>query len=281
LIWYRYLDIKILYVDKLFMSITEKGCDMWDAGQYLRFGGERARPFFDLVAQVGATSPRYVADLGCGPGNLTALLAERWPGAAVEAYDNSPEMVAKARENGVDARLAGVEDWTPAPDTDVVVTNAVLHWVPGHRELLRRWAGQLPPGAWLAQQVPANFTAPSGVLARQVAARPEWAPRLASAALLGPDAVDPARGYADLLTTAGCEVDAWETTYVQRLHGPDAVLEWITGSSLHSVRTALGADWPRFRAQLAPRLNEAYPPRPDGTTWFEFRRIFVVARTAA
>ena len=56
---------------------------MWDAGQYLRFGGERARPFFDLVAQVGASSPRYVADLGCGPGNLTAVLARRWPDATV------------------------------------------------------------------------------------------------------------------------------------------------------------------------------------------------------
>ena len=70
---------------------------MWDAGQYLRFGGERARPFFDLVAQVGATGPGYVADLGCGPGNLTAALAERWPGATVVGVDNSPEMIAAAQ----------------------------------------------------------------------------------------------------------------------------------------------------------------------------------------
>jgi trans-aconitate 2-methyltransferase len=253
---------------------------VWDPDKYLSYADLRARPFVELLGRVRAGAPRRVVDLGCGPGNLTGLLAERWPGAAVEAYDNSPEMVAKARENGVDARLADVRAWTPAPDTDVVVTNAVLHWVPDHRDLLRRWAGELPPGAWLAMQVPANFTAPSGALSRELAAEPEWAPRLAPVAPLGPDAVDPARGYADLLTAAGCEVDAWETTYVQRLRGPDAVLEWLTGSSLHSVRTALGEDWPRFRAQLATRLDGAYRPRPDGTTWFEFRRVFVVARTA-
>jgi trans-aconitate 2-methyltransferase len=253
---------------------------VWDPDKYLSYAGLRARPFVELVARSGAAAPRRVVDLGCGAGNLTGLLAERWPGAAVEAYDSSPEMVAKARESGVDARLADVRDWTPAPDTDVVVSNAVLHWVPDHRELLRRWVGALPPGAWLAVQVPGNFTSPSLVLSRELAAEPDWAPRLAGT-LLGPDAVEPARGYADLLAAAGCAVDAWETTYVQRLEGPDAVLEWITGSSLHQVRGALGEDWPRFRAQLAPRLHEAYPPRPDGTTWFEFRRVFAVARTPA
>lgn len=253
---------------------------MWDPDKYLSYAGLRARPFVELLGRVGAQRPRRVVDLGCGPGNLTGLLAERWPDARVEAYDNSPEMVAKARQDGVDARLADVHDWTPAPDTDVVVTNAVLHWVPDHRELLRRWAGELPPGGWLAMQVPSNFTAPSGVLSREVAAAPEWAPRLAGVTLPGADAVGPAREYADLLTAAGCTVDAWETSYVQRLEGPDAVLEWLTGTSLHQVRTALGEDWARFRARLAPRLDEAYPPRPDGTTWFEFRRVFVVARTA-
>src|SRR5688500_18218232 len=112
---------------------------MWDPGQYLAFADHRSRPFHELVARVGATSPRRVVDLGCGPGNLTESLAARWPSAVVEALDSSPEMVAEARARGVDARVGDVASWEPAPDTDVVVTNAVLQWVPGHEDLLRGW----------------------------------------------------------------------------------------------------------------------------------------------
>jgi trans-aconitate 2-methyltransferase len=254
---------------------------MWDPAKYLDYADHRGRPFYDLIARIDATAPRRVVDLGCGPGNLTASLAERWPDAVLEAGDNSPEMVAAARARGLDARVLDVRDWVPAPDTDVVVSNAVLQWVPDHRQLLRRWAGELPSGAWLAAQVPGNFDAPSHALVRQLAATPEWAPELAGTVLREDEAVDGPRQYAELLVSAGCTVDAWETTYVHRLTGQDAVLEWITGTALRPVKAALeAAAWTRFRDQLAPLLNAAYPPRrKDDTTWFEFRRVFFVART--
>ncbi|MRH87891.1 trans-aconitate 2-methyltransferase [Nocardia sp. SYP-A9097] len=253
---------------------------MWDPRQYLAFDDHRARPYFDLVQRVGAEKPRRVVDLGCGPGNLTRTLGDRWPDAALEASDSSPEMVAAARSRGIDARLLDVRDWRPSPDTDVVVTNAVLQWVPEHRELLTAWARELPAGAWLAFQVPGNFDAPSHRAIRTLAGSERWREPLALAELLEPRAVlDPA-GYAQLLTTAGCAVDAWETTYLQRLSGPDPVLEWVTGTALTPVRDVLDdSDWSDFRAQLAPVLREAYPQQPDGTTWLPFRRIFVVAQT--
>ncbi|WP_020666180.1 trans-aconitate 2-methyltransferase [Amycolatopsis nigrescens] len=252
---------------------------MWDPAKYLDYADLRARPFHDLTSRIGAEAPRRVVDLGCGPGNLTAGLAKRWPDAELEATDSSPEMVAAARAAGVPAGLLDVRDWAPAADTDVVVTNAVLQWVPEHRELLRRWAGQLPPGAWLAMQVPGNLSAPSHALVRKLAAEPEWAALLSGVDLRGEDTVDGPQGYAELLAGAGCAVDAWETTYVQRLAGPDAVLEWITGTALRPVRAALDeGSWQRFRSRLAPLLDEAYPPRADGTTWFPFRRVFAVAR---
>ncbi|MFC4001279.1 trans-aconitate 2-methyltransferase [Prauserella oleivorans] len=251
----------------------------WDPDAYLHYGDLRARPFHELLARVPAQRPRRVVDLGCGPGNLTVTLARRWPGAEIEALDASPEMVAAARDAGVAARVADVHDWSPAPDTDVVVANAVLHWVPDHRELLRRWVPALPSGAWFAMQVPGNFDAPSHVLTRRLVASSEWAAELGDV-LPGGDAVETPRGYADLFSDLGCAVDAWETTYVQRLTGPSAVLEWISGTTLRPVKAALDdACWQAFRAQLAPLLDEAYPPRPDGTTWFPFRRVFAVART--
>jgi len=252
---------------------------VWDPEKYLDYADLRARPFHDLIARIGAAAPRRVADLGCGPGNLTIDLRKRWPSATLECSDSSPEMVTAARSRGLDAALLDVREWTPAPDTDVVVSNAVLQWVPDHESLLRRWVSELPSGAFVAVQVPGNFDAPSHVLTRELAASPEWASRLADVVLREEDAVSSPLGYANLMADAGCRVDAWETTYVQPLRGPRPVLEWITGTALRPIRAALpDEEWERFRAELAPRLAEAYPARADGTTWFEFRRVFFVAQ---
>src|ERR1700761_7641766 len=289
---------------------------MWDAGQYLRFGGERARPFFDLVAQVGATSPGYVADLGCGPGNLTAALAERWPGAMVTGVDNSPEMIAAAQASVAQAsvvprapaepRAAGgaspageaagspagkpagslsfslgdVWDWRPDRPVDVLVCNAVLQWVPGHDELVARWASLLAPGGWLAFQLPGNFDQPSHAIVKELAASPRWRELLAGAQL-NRQAGDPA-DYVELLAQPGYQVDAWETSYLHILQGGDAVLEWTKGSTLRLVLAALDAEQAdAFLAEYARRLREAYPRRPFGTL-FPFRRVFtVVHRTGS
>lgn len=255
---------------------------MWDPQQYLAFGDHRSRPFFELLARVPAVAPRAVVDLGCGPGNLTAMLADLWPGARVEALDSSPEMVAAARDRGLAADVADVTGWCPPPDADVVVSSAVLQWVPDHDALLCRWVRDLPEGAWLAFQVPGNFAEPSHALVRALVASPRWRDRLPGVGLRDERAVSSPEGYATLLAEQGCAVDAWETTYLQRLTGDDPVLEWISGTALRPVSAALGEpEWAEFRAELAPMLREAYPRRADGGTWFPFRRIFVVAHIGA
>jgi trans-aconitate 2-methyltransferase len=257
---------------------------MWDPAVYRRFGSERSRPFFDLVGQVGADRPRAVADLGCGPGELTAALAERWPQARVSGVDSSPEMIAQARGAGyprVDFAIGDVRDWRPGPDVDVLVTNATLQWVPGHAELLGRWARELPAGAWLAMQVPGNFAAPSHRALRDVARRPEFA--AGTGDVVRDEPVSDAADYASLLTGAGAAVDAWETTYVHLLPAAGAehpVLRWMEGTALRPIRAALDDDgWHRFRAALGAELVAAYPAR-HGVVAFPFRRVFVVARTA-
>src|SRR5215469_11075646 len=158
---------------------------MWNAAQYLRYGDERARPFLDLLARIGAESPRYVADLGCGPGNLTALLARRWPGAEVAGVENSPEMIEAARATvpGLSFELGDVRDWRPSREVDVITCNAVLQWVPDHGDLVASWADMLAPGGWLAFQLPGNFTGPSHELVAELAASPRWRTALAGAEL--------------------------------------------------------------------------------------------------
>ena len=253
---------------------------MWDPAVYRRFGAERSRPFFDLVRQIGAERPRAVVDLGCGPGELTRTLAERWPGARVTGVDSSPEMITKAAADPgpVDFRLGGIEDWHPEPDVDVVITNAELQWVPGHREMLACWVGELPAGAWLAMQVPGNFDSPGHRAVRELGATARYAERLDG--VLRDDPVDDAAGYAELLTGTGATVDAWETTYLHLLpaSGEDhPVLRWMEGTALRPVRAALDeADWVAFRAELAIRIAETHPER-HGLVAFPFRRIFVVA----
>ncbi|CAJ1509614.1 trans-aconitate 2-methyltransferase [[Mycobacterium] burgundiense] len=252
---------------------------MWNPEVYLAFADHRGRPFFDLVARVGATAPRRVVDLGCGPGNLTVALRQRWPAAVVEAVDSSPEMVAAARGRGIPAEEGDIAAWSPKPDTDVVISNAALQWVPTHRELLLRWAAELPTGAWLAMQVPGNFDAPSHVAVRTVARRPALAAALRDLTFREADVVDAPLQYADALATAGCDVDAWETTYLHELTGATPVLDWMAGTVLTEVRARLSEPaWQQYRREIIPLLAEAYPARADGRTFFPFRRVFVVAR---
>ncbi len=256
---------------------------MWDPVVYGRFSDERSRPFFDLTARVGAENPRAVVDLGCGPGELTASLAQRWPRARISGVDSSPDMIAEAGalDTRVDFRIGDVRSWQPGPEVDVLVTNATLQWVPGHRDLLTDWAAKLPPGAWLAVQVPGNFDAPSHRTLREVARSAPFAALTGD--VVRDEPVDDAPGYAALLTGAGASVDAWETTYVHLLPATDGehpVLRWMEGTALRPVKAALPAgQWAQFRAALQDRLVPAYPVR-HGLVAFPFRRIFVVARTA-
>jgi trans-aconitate 2-methyltransferase len=252
---------------------------MWNPEVYLAFADHRGRPFYDLLSRVDAANPRRVVDLGCGPGNLTLSLSQRWPDAVVEAVDRSPEMVAAARERGVDAVVGDVTDWSPQPDTDVVLSNAALQWVPEHPELLVRWAGQLAAGSWIAMQVPGNFDAPSHVAVREVARHALFANLLRDMRFSEERIVETPVRYAEILTDAGCTVDTWETTYIHELTGTTPVLDWISGTALTEVKSRLSpAAYRQYRHQLVPLLAEAYPPRPDGRTFFPFRRIFVVAQ---
>jgi trans-aconitate 2-methyltransferase len=251
---------------------------------------------------VGASAPRRVVDLGCGPGNLTALLPERWPAAVVEGVDSSPEMLERARADvpGVQFAVGDLRTWTMPADCDVVLSNAALQWVPDHLELLRSWADALPTGGWLAVQVPGNFEAPSHRLMRSLATSPRWAPLVGD--VLRHDVVATPAQYAATLLDAGLRVGVWETTYLHLLQGEDPVLEWVRGTGLRPIVSALAAAFPHaptsfrpeiwsergesghsaaeFEREYAELLREAYPRTAHGTL-FGFRRIFAVAHKPA
>lgn len=250
----------------------------WSPEQYLQFEDERARPFVELLARVGATSPQRVVDLGAGPGTLAALLRERWPDAEVTAVDSSPEMIARAQDvPGIRAVLADARTWEPPAPVDVLITNAALQWVPGHLELLPRLAGMLAPGGWLALQVPGNFEEPSHTLRRDLAAQEPYASHLDGVAV--PSSHD-AEVYLRALQDLGLVADAWETTYLHVLHGPDPVFEWVSGTGARPTLQALPAELRgSFEQEYRAALRVAYPDQGHGVV-LPFRRVFAVGRRA-
>ena len=252
----------------------------WDPDRYLTFADERGRPFADLVARIGADAPARVVDLGCGAGNLTGTLARRWPGADVAGFDSSPEMIATAlRDPGrVSYEVLDLEAWLGRGErADVVISNAMLQWVPGHLALLPQLVAAVEPGGWLGFQVPGNFAEPSHTILRALAAEEPYA--AATAGVRHPDAHD-AAAYLRALQDLGCAVDAWETTYLHVLHGPDPVFTWISGTGARPVLAALDDTLrERFVDEYKERLRTAYPDDAHGVV-LPFRRVFVVARVA-
>ncbi|GAB2770118.1 trans-aconitate 2-methyltransferase [Terrabacter koreensis] len=263
----------------------------WDPRQYAVFAGHRGRPFADLLARVDADDPRLVVDLGCGPGELTLGLAQRWPNARVVGVDSSPDMLARARELDGDGRVewveAGAEDWDPTESggsVDVLVTNATLQWVPSHLRLIPSWVAALAPGGTFAMQVPSNFDAPSHRLMREVAARHARADDLRPG-LARAQAVAQPQTYAALLLDLTPDVDVWQTTYEHVLaaepDGPHPVLEWVRGTGLRPVLGVLDEkERDDFVADYEKELEAAYPRKAYGVI-FPFTRTFAVARTPA
>jgi trans-aconitate 2-methyltransferase len=250
----------------------------WDARQYLKFEDERTRPPRDLLAQVPLQQPRLIVDLGCGPGNSTELLIERFPGAEVVGLDSSPEMLRKARERLPECKFieADITTWTPAVGTDLLFSNATFQWVPDHPRVLRRLLEVLPADGVLAVQMPDNTAEAAIEIQGRVATAGPWAAKLANAvprgSLLTPE------GYYDLLKPVCSRIDIWHTVYNHVMATPAAIVEWFKGSSLQPYLALLdGALREEFLADYAEKIAATYKPRFDGTVLLKFPRLFFVA----
>ena len=254
---------------------------VWNPAQYLRFAGERLRPALDLLAQVALDAPAHVVDLGCGPGNVTAMLKQRFPAADVIGVDGSAEMLEKARATVPDCRFEQADffQWQPAAALDLIYSNAALHWVDRHEVLFPRLLSCLAPGGVLAIQMPTMHDTPLRRMQLKVAASGPWAEQL-SGIVSAPDILA-ATDYWDLLRPHAASLEIWQTTYMHALSGENAVLEWASGSSLRPFLDRLpDGQKEAFRQAYAEAVRPHYPRRPDGTTILPFQRLFLVAEKA-
>ncbi len=251
----------------------------WDADLYLRFGNERTQPAIDLLARVALDRPARIIDLGCGPGNSTALLRQRWPGAAIAGFDNSPEMIAAATRDHPDGdwQLGDIASWTAAEPYDLVFSNATLQWLPDHATLYPRLFAQVAPGGAFAVQIPVFHTTALQRVLLALADEPAWRERLrpATRALVA----ESPGFYYDALVERASHIDLWETEYQHVLADADATVEWISGTRLRPYLEALGNEDERqqFLARLRAGVAEIYRPQRDGRVIFPFRRLFLVA----
>ena len=257
----------------------------WNPAQYLQFEGERLRPALDLLARVPLENPRNIIDLGCGSGNVTRLLSERWPDAQIVGVDSSPSMLQQARTaTRDDLRFtfvaADLAHWQPAAPVDLVYSNAALHWLPDHAGLFTRVAAMVAPGGALAVQMPDNFRAPSHTLIADLARSERWRKQLA--AIVREPPVAPATAYFDWLAPLMSAVDIWLTEYLQvlapRNDGEHPVAAWTKGTWLVPFLEVLDEqERAEFLRDYMQQLARHYPARPDGRTLFPFRRLFVIA----
>lgn len=250
----------------------------WSATQYSTFENERTRPVRDLLAALPQRPINTAIDLGCGPGNSTEVLAERFPGAKVTALDSSEDMLQAARQRlpDIEFTLGDIGTWTAPEGVDVILANASLQWLPDHALLYPHLARQLTEGGQLAIQTPDNLDEPAHRQAREIASRGPWAQKIA--AIKHPPR-HTADYYYDILSPHCREVQVWRTTYYHPLTGgAQAVVEWFKGSALRPYLAALKADEQAdFLQFYLQAMQQSYPAAADGKVLLPFPRLFIVA----
>jgi len=251
----------------------------WNPSLYLKFMDERTRAARDLLDRVPLAAARLVYDLGCGPGNSSRLLTRRFPDARLVGLDTSEAMLAHARNLVPNATFArgDIAGWSPEAPPDLIFTNAALHFLPNHHELIPRLASTLAPGGVFAAQMPSTANESSHALMRMVAAEGPWSSRLVPVAKTQPyiAAVD---DYYEWLQPVSKAIELWLTTYVYMFDIAAGVADFFAGSALQPFLERLSDDERcAFVARYREGLEDAYPAQSDGKVLLPYPRLFMVA----
>lgn len=247
----------------------------WSAKQYLKFQEQRTQPAVDLAMRVRERNPKTIADIGCGPGNSTAVLKKFFPGARIVGIDNSPNMIEKARWEHPELEFCLCDALSLDGRYDLLFSNACLQWIPHHETLIPALMDKLAPNGVLAVQIPMNGEEPLFRLIDEVAAEPRWG--LQNVKLQPNETLTPAE-YFDILSECATSFTLWETKYCHPLADHRALVEWVKGTRLRPYLDFLGETAGKeFEDELVRRAEEIYPVRKNGSVVLHFRRFFFLA----
>jgi len=251
----------------------------WDPTLYLKFADERTRPSLDLVSGIVLAEPERVIDLGCGPGNSTAVLQQKWPEAEIYGLDSSAEMITQARaaDDSIHWILSDIKDWNPDQPFDLIFSNAALQWVPDHETIFPQLIAHLKPAGGLAVQLPYHYESPLHRIIQEVSHQSKWSHLMEGprTALIQHDT----SFYYELLSPLCRKVKLWETRYYHLMADAEAILNWISGTGLRPYLEALESDDARaeFKQFVLDGYRQAYPKQTDGKVIFPFCRQFMQA----
>lgn len=250
----------------------------WNSEQYLKFKKQRTQPAVDLAERLGGV-PSEIIDLGCGPGNSTRVLKNRFPQAHIVGADNSADMVKKARSDNPDLEFITLDISKDLSEFngkyDVVFSNACLQWLPNHRELLPRLFGLLKKGGTFAVQIPMNYDEPIHKIICSVSESGKWNERFPEKRIFG-TLTKPE--YFDTLSSLTDDFEIWQTTYSHRMPGIESIIEWYRATGLRTYLAALSEeDGAEFIADISKELEKQYPKRKNGEIIFDFPRFFFIA----
>ncbi len=251
----------------------------WSASQYLRFEDQRTRPARDLLSHVPLHEAETIFDLGCGPGNSTELLDQRFPGAQISGMDLDENMLVTAQKRlpHIPFFKADLASWRPEEPADLLFSNAVFQWVPDQLRVLVGLMESLKPGGVLAIQMPDNLAEPSHRLMEEAALGGPWAERFVEHTAKRAELPN-AETFVNELSPHGDSINIWHTVYYHRLANAEAIVEWVNGTGLRPWLDRLEEDdRPSFIADYTAKVRAAYPPLEDGSVLLRFPRLFVVA----
>lgn len=250
----------------------------WSAKQYLKFEKERTLPSEDLLSRIHIENPQTIIDIGCGPGNSTALLKKKYPNARVLGVDYSEDMLSRARKDYPDIDFeqcdAGADLSRYRGQFDIVFSNACIQWIPDHKKLIPAMYDMLKAGGILAVQQPMNYEEPIQKIIRSVAANEKWRDRLSLRVI---DILTKGEYY-DLLSETADEFMLWEVVYYHSLGGFEDIVEWYRGTGMRPYLSQLNeAAGKEYEKDVLDEVKKAYALQKDGTLMFRFPRLFFTA----
>ncbi|MCJ1331022.1 hypothetical protein MMC10_007709 [Thelotrema lepadinum] len=253
----------------------------WSADQYLKFEAERSRPSWDLVTGMRRSFKRIV-DLGCGPGNSTAILRTKWPKAHIVGMDSSRDMIKKAKKAlpDIEFTIDDLNSYTPAEPADLLFSNAAYQWLDYDDRLpvLTRLLKTQPSGGVFAFQVPDNFSEPSHVSMRETAEQGPWAETLKNAHVPFRKGFQSPSELYNHLKPLCSDVNIWHTTYNHWLDDHQAIVEWVKGTGLRPFIDPLSPQHrEKFLETYLEKIKKHYPLLHDGKVCLQYPRLFVIA----